>query len=166
MTALSEGSQGPGVAGADADGADVEGPDVGGREPALGADRIKHLEFIQATITRLGTNSFLVKGWALTLAAGLFALSASRLSWQLAGVGLVPLLCFWYLDCFFLRQERAFRRLYDDARRPGSTVEMLSMDVAPYLARMPWPEVWQTPTLLLFYAPLLLTDLALLVFAL
>lgn len=153
MTALSEGSEG------------TEGAEIGVREP-LSADRIKHLEFIQATVTRLGTNSFLVKGWALTLAAGLFALSASRLSWQIASVGLVPLLCFWYLDCYFLRQERAFRRLYDDARRPDSTVEMLSMNVAPYLVRMPWPEVWLTPTLLLFYAPLLLADLALVVFAL
>ncbi|MGW1958577.1 hypothetical protein ACWCPI_38570 [Streptomyces sp. NPDC001920] len=144
-----------------------EGPDagVGGRTP-LDADRIKHLEFVQATITRLGTNSFLVKGWALTLAAGLLALSASRLSWQLAVVGVVPLTCFWYLDCFFLRQERAFRRLYDDARRPDSTVEVLSMDVAPYLSRMPWPQVWLTPTLLLFYTPLLLADLALVVIAL
>lgn len=153
MTALAEGAEG------------AEDAVVGGREP-LGADRIKHLEFIQATITRLGTNSFLVKGWVLTLAAGLFALSASRLSWQIAGVGMVPLLCFWYLDCFFLRQERAFRRLYDEARTPDSTVEMLSMDVAPYLARMPWPQVWLTPTLLLFYAPLLLADLVLLLFAL
>lgn len=149
MTALSEGSD----------------AGVGGRVP-LDADRIKHLEFIQATITRLGTNSFLVKGWSLTLAAGLLALSASRIGWQLATVGVVPLLCFWYLDCFFLRQERAFRRLYDDARRPGSTVEVLSMDVGPYLARMPWPEVWLTPTLLLFYTPLLLADLALVVLAL
>jgi len=143
-----------------------EGSDagVGDREP-LHPDRIKHLEFIQATVSRLGTNSFLVKGWALTLAAGLLALSASRLSWHLAAVGVVPLVCFWYLDCFFLRQERAFRRLYDDVRRPGSTVEPLSMNVAAHLGTMPWREVWFTPTLLLFYTPLLLADLALLALA-
>ena len=148
MTALSEGSD----------------AGVGDREP-LHPDRIKHLEFIQATVSRLGTNSFLVKGWALTLAAGLLALSASRLSWHLAAVGVVPLVCFWYLDCFFLRQERAFRRLYDDVRRPGSTVEPLSMNVAAHLGTMPWREVWFTPTLLLFYTPLLLADLALLALA-
>jgi hypothetical protein len=143
-----------------------EGSDagVGDREP-LHPDRVKHLEFIQATISRLGTNSFLVKGWALTLAAGLLALSASRLSWHLAAVGVVPLACFWYLDCFFLRQERAYRRLYDDVRRPGSTVEPLSMNVASQLSTMPWREVWFTPTLLLFYTPLLLADLALLALA-
>ncbi|KAB2973236.1 hypothetical protein F8R89_15105 [Streptomyces sp. SS1-1] len=148
MTALSEGSD----------------AGVGDREP-LHPDRIKHLEFIQATISRLGTNSFLVKGWALTLAAGLLALSASRLSWHLAAVGVVPLVCFWYLDCFFLRQERAYRRLYDEVRRPGSTVEPLSMNVASQLGTMPWREVWFTPTLLLFYTPLLLADLALLALA-
>jgi len=132
----------------------------------LDADRIKHLEFIQATITRMGTNSFLVKGWALTLAAGLLALSADRLSWEIAGAGVIPLLCFWYLDCFFLRQERAFRRLYDDARQPDSPVEVLSMNTRAYLADMGWAQAWLTPTLALFYAPLLVADLAVLVLAL
>jgi hypothetical protein len=143
-----------------------EGAGATGARVPLDADRIKHLEFIQATITRMGTNSFLVKGWALTLAAGLLALSADRLSWQIASVGVVPLLCFWYLDCFFLRQERAFRRLYDDVRKPGSTVEVLSMNTRPYLTGMGWAEAWLTPTLALFYAPLLVADLAILAIAL
>ncbi len=133
---------------------------------ALGEDRIKHLEFIQAAITRMGTNSFLVKGWSLTLAAALLALSADRLSWEIASAGVIPLLCFWYLDCFFLRQERGFRRLYDDARKPGSTVELLSMNTRPYLAQMGWLDVWLTPTLALFYAPLLIADLVVVLIAL
>lgn len=36
----------------------------------------KHLEFIQTTISRMANNSFLLKGWAITLVAALFALSA------------------------------------------------------------------------------------------
>jgi hypothetical protein len=138
---------------------------VGARVP-LDADRLKHLEFIQAVITRLGTNSFLVKGWALTLAAGFLALSASRLSWQIATVGVVPLLCFWYLDGFFLRQERLFRHLYDDARRPDDRVEVLSMNVGPYLARAPLLRVTLSQTLVLFYGPLLAADLAMIAIAL
>jgi transposase len=31
--------------------------------------KLKHLEFIQTVITRLATNSFLFKGWAITIAA-------------------------------------------------------------------------------------------------
>ncbi|MCX4673423.1 hypothetical protein OG453_43470 [Streptomyces sp. NBC_01381] len=149
MTALSEGSN----------------AGVGGRV-SLDADRIKHLEFIQAVITRMGTNSFLVKGWALTLAAGLLALSASRLSWQIGAVGVVPLLCFWYLDGFFLRQERLFRRLYDDVRRPDSRVEPLSMNVGPYLDQTPWAGITFSQTLLLFYGSLLGAELAIVVIAL
>ncbi len=30
-------------------------------------NKIKHLEFIQLTITRMNVNSFLVKGWCLVL---------------------------------------------------------------------------------------------------
>jgi len=33
------------------------------------ASKIAHLGFIQATITRMGTNSFMIKGWAVTLVA-------------------------------------------------------------------------------------------------
>ena len=128
---------------------------------ALSADQLKHLEFIQTIIARLGNNSFLIKGWALTLATGLFAVSAGRLSWRLAIIGLVPLLCFWYLDAFFLRQERLFRYLYDDVRRPQSTVETMSMDLRPYLALAPWPDVTVSRTLLLFYGPLVGIDLTL-----
>ncbi|MGX1133058.1 hypothetical protein RKD49_005248 [Streptomyces glaucescens] len=131
-----------------------------GREP-LDADRVKHLEFIQATIARLGTNSFLVKGWALTLGAGFLALSASQKSWAVAGAGVVPLLCFWFLDAHFLRQERLYRRLYDAARRTDSTVEVLSMDVRPFRPDAPLRRAVLSDTLSLFYGALLVADLGL-----
>lgn len=36
----------------------------------------KHLEFIQASTNRMSGNLFLLKGWSITLIAGLFALAA------------------------------------------------------------------------------------------
>ena len=42
----------------------------------MNEDFRKHLEFVQSTISRMASNSFLLKGWSVTLAAGLFALSA------------------------------------------------------------------------------------------
>lgn len=68
---------------------------------------------------------------------------------------MVPLLCFWSLDSFLLRQEKLFRHLYDDARRPGSMVEVLSMNVGPYLDRVSWHQVALSRTLVLFYGALL-----------
>jgi hypothetical protein len=38
--------------------------------------KLKHLEFIQSVIARMATNSFLFKGWAITIAAGLGAFAA------------------------------------------------------------------------------------------
>ncbi|QJT02302.1 hypothetical protein G9272_19860 [Streptomyces asoensis] len=137
------------------------GPGAVNGPVSLGGDRLKHLEFLQAVITRLSNHSFLVKGWALTLAAGFFAVSSSQQSWQVAASGLVPLACFWFLDGLFLRQERLFRFLYDDVRRPEVEVENLSMNVGPYLGRISWLEATFSRTLQLFYGALLVADSAL-----
>ena len=42
----------------------------------MGYDPNKYLEFIQQTITRMANNSFLLKGWTVTLSAAIFALAA------------------------------------------------------------------------------------------
>src|SRR5260370_2484401 len=94
--------------------------------------RIKHLEFIQSVISRLATNSFLAKGWALTVSGVLDGFAVNHLNPWIALVGLVPVLAFWLLDAYFLRVERLFRCLYEDVRKPNSSVELLSMDYRPY----------------------------------
>jgi hypothetical protein len=57
---------------------------------------VKHLEFIQNAITRMATNSFWLKGWAVTLVAATFALNITTPSslLKLAGFdlrGITPL---------------------------------------------------------------------------
>lgn len=39
-------------------------------------EKIAHLGFVQGVINRMGGNSFLIKGWSITLMAATFALSA------------------------------------------------------------------------------------------
>jgi len=134
-------------------------------QSGLGADRIKHLEFIQAVIARLGTSSFLVKGWGVTIAAAFFAVLAKNLDGAVAAVGLIPLLAFWFLDSYFLWQERLFRRLYDDARQPSTGVDVLSMNVAGYRAQTTWASAAFSQTLLLFYGVLVVVDVAFIVAA-
>src|ERR1700735_1793798 len=84
--------------------------------------QVKHLEFIQLVIARLGTNSFLAKGWALTVAGALYGFAVTHLNPSIALLGLVPVIAFWWLDSFFLRTERLYRCLYEDARKLGTTV--------------------------------------------
>lgn len=78
----------------------------------------KELDLIQAMVTRLAQNSFYIKGWSITLVSVVLALNKDQLlanarpGWLLALVGVVWL-AFWYLDAYFLRQERLFRKLYE-----------------------------------------------------
>ena len=74
----------------------------------------KHLELIQAVISRLAGNSYAYKGWAITVAAGLVALLADKHP-NLLAAALYPLAGFWFLDGHSLALERAFRRLYENA---------------------------------------------------
>ena len=86
-------------------------------------DRIKHMEMIPAVVARLAGNSFLVKGWAITLTGVLAGFGLDRDDWRLAAAAFVPILIFWALDAYYLRAERLFRELYNHVRKPDTTVE-------------------------------------------
>lgn len=75
--------------------------------------KIAHLGFIQAIITRMGLNSFLLKGWSVTLVAAIFALAAKQADRRFVLLAFFPIAVFWLLDAFFLHQEKLFRRLYE-----------------------------------------------------
>lgn len=130
---------------------------------SLGSDRVKHLEFIQAVISRMAGNSFLIKGWSLTIAVAFFGVLATRLRWKTALVALVPLLAFWLLDAYFLVQERRYRALYDDARRKDGDVECFSMNVKRYAKRWQMANVLFSVTLASFYGVLLIVNLVFLI---
>jgi hypothetical protein len=121
---------------------------------------IKHLEFIQTTIARLASNSFLLKGWSVTLAAALFALAGKDSNPRFALVAFFPAFAFWVLDAYFLRQERLFRRLYDDVRTPseGQKVEPFSLAVNQYTSQVPnWFQCMLAPSVSIIHGIVVLT---------
>ena len=77
-------------------------------------NKIKHLEFIQSTITRMNQNSFQIKGWKITLVSALLALYASSEKVVYILIAIVPTIVFWFLDAYYLQQERRFRGVYND----------------------------------------------------
>ncbi len=83
------------------------------------SDYIEHLKMIQQVITRMADNSFKYKGWCITLVSALLALAAKDQQPGYALIGLIPAVFFWWLDAYYLRQERLFRRLFDGVRRRG-----------------------------------------------
>ncbi|REH21513.1 hypothetical protein SAMN05428941_3335 [Streptomyces sp. 2114.2] len=124
-------------------------------------ERIKHLEFIQATIARLGNNSFLIRGWTVTVTGALIAVSVQVNEWRIAAVALLIGFAFWILDASYLRRERMFRLLYDEAAlRNPPRVPLFSMDINPYMATIGWRKVITSSSIVMIYLPVLMLDLA------
>lgn len=77
----------------------------------------KEIDLIQGVITRMASNSFLLKGWMITIVVGVLALTKDTLITDhvtyFSLILLLPLIVFWYLDAFFLHKERCYRKLYD-----------------------------------------------------
>ena len=83
----------------------------------MDTDRIEHLKLIQATIGRLATSSFQLKGWAVTLATALQVFLEGHARAIYLFVPALPIVAFWFLDAYYLRQERLFRALYDSVHQ-------------------------------------------------
>lgn len=70
---------------------------------------LKEIDIIQGIINRMASNSFMIKGWAITLVVATLLLKGNNYQTLIA---FVPLLAFWILDTFFLQTERKYRKLH------------------------------------------------------
>jgi hypothetical protein len=113
-------------------------------------DQKKHLEFVQASISRMAGNSFMIRGWSLTLVSALFALAAKDANQWYVIISFFPCLMFWALDAYYLSQERKFRSLYDVIRVKSDTD--FSMDTRPVAKPYDsWFRALISKTVLLFH---------------
>lgn len=120
----------------------------------------KHLEFIQAVINRMAGNSFLLKGWTITLVAALFALSAKDTNRAYIFIAYFPVIIFWILDGYFISQERLFRNLYDYVRKLDEKDIDFSMNISGYKEKENgWLCSIFSKTLLFFYVSLVVVML-------
>lgn len=117
--------------------------------------KIAHLGFIQAIITRMGLNSFLLKGWSITLVAAIFALSTKQSDRRFVLLAFFPIAVFWLLDAFFLHQEKLYRRLYeqvalDEVGSDQFTLSTKGLEHVPGIV-----SVFISKILLLFYGSII-----------
>ena len=117
--------------------------------------KLKHLEFIQGVINRLSTNSFLLKGWSVVLASGLFALSAHNSDATFVMLAYIPAFVFWGLDGYFLWQEWIYRKLYDRVRVTEPDNIDFSMDTRDVVKEVKgWSNATLSKTLVPFHGAL------------
>ena len=95
-------------------------------------EMIAHLPLIQGVINRMGNNSFLIKGWTVTLVAAIFALAAAGTNQKFIFIALVPIVVFWFLDSYYLKQEKLYRELYNDIATDPSKITAFTMNTKNY----------------------------------
>lgn len=120
--------------------------------------RIKHMEFVQAIIARMASNSFQIKGWSVTIVTALFALAGATTKPIFILIALLPALSFWGLDAYYLWQERLFRKLYKDLQLSFETtgnqnekVKPFSLSTKDYKSEVSWFKVLRSPTIFIFH---------------
>lgn len=121
-------------------------------------NKLSHLQIIQGVINRLSHNSFLLKGWSVILISAMFALAAKDSELLFIYLAYFPAIAFWFLDGYFLRQERLFRKLYDHVREQSEDAVDFSMDtskISNHVAH--WSSVTLSKTLIAFHGVILVT---------
>lgn len=146
-------------------------------------ERLHHLDLVQGVITRMASNSFALKTWTVGLASAILALDFAQATKGVGFVALLPLLAFWWLDAYYLLQERIYRALYTDIvsppEDPDDRPKSLHLNAWQHVTHLPnwrrlqtnlswWPKcakppasdillvcgVMLSPTLLVFYGAL------------
>lgn len=134
----------------------------------------KEIEIIQSCITRMSQNSFMVKGWMITLVAVVLALLPEKFDIRiLCSVGFIVIICFWILDAFYLKTEKLYIMKYEWVIKNRMHSDEFLFDLDPYNTKM-WiktkdekgnqisaknPGIIQimfTLTMVLIYVPLLI----------
>lgn len=123
----------------------------------------KELDLVQGVINRMANNSFLLKGWLITLITVILVISKdSLLSSHLDYLSLIlclPVIAFWYLDAFFLHKEKCYRKLYEwiTINRKQSDEFLYSLDYRRFNSEVPNTfKTMFTSTLIPFYGLTLL----------
>ncbi|MEH7021203.1 hypothetical protein, partial [Priestia megaterium] len=120
--------------------------------------KIRHLEMIQNVISRMNSNSFLLKGWTVTIVVALFAFANIKdMDSNFIILAIIPTLFFWGLDAFFIYKEWLFVKLYDFVTIQDDEDINFSMKTTPFESEVKrWKEALISKTILSFYLPITL----------
>ena len=119
--------------------------------------KLKHIELIQNIISRMANNSFTLKSWTITMITALLAFLAINDNIFYFFIAYIPIFVFWFLDSYYLLQERLYRSLYNEVK--DLDVEKINFDLNAnkYLSKTPTNKYLNcllSKTEIWFYLPL------------
>ena len=115
----------------------------------------KEVDLVQSIINRMANNSFLIKGWTISLVVVTILFEGRT---EHIYIAFLPLIAFWYLDSYFLRQERLYRELYTWIVENRRQTDEKLLDMNAYRFKKAVPGTFKTMlsiTLGVFYFAIL-----------
>jgi len=73
---------------------------------------IEEIKIVQDIIKRMSGHSFLIKGWTITLVVAALLFKVEQKLINQIPLAYIPLIMFWFLDSYYLRQEKLYRELH------------------------------------------------------
>ena len=95
----------------------------------------KEIDLIQSCVNRMAKNSFMIKGWMISLVAVIIALLPEKIGVDIRVLCIVAFAvttCFWYLDGFFLKMEKLYRWKYAWVIKNRPQTMELAYDLNPH----------------------------------
>ncbi len=89
---------------------------------------IEEIKIIQDIIKRMAENSFKIKTWAITLVVATLLIKSNVNN---PFIALIPLMTFWFLDAYYLQQEKIFRKVYDNKVENKTTNDSTMFKINP-----------------------------------
>ena len=121
-------------------------------------DNRKHFDYLQSIISRMAANSFMIKGWTITIVSALLALAASNKEPLYLYVTFIPIIIFGFLDAYYLQLERKFRSLFKEVTKASTTIDCFSTDISikevKEVKKNRYFYVLRSGTISCFYLPL------------
>jgi len=118
---------------------------------------LKEIEIIEDIISRMANNSFLIKGWTITLVVISMLLSQEP---KVRLFSIIPCIFFWGLDAYYLWLEKLYRALFDwvIANRLNTNAYLFDLNARTrFSSRVDNIfKVMVSPSLLLFYLGLMI----------
>lgn len=98
----------------------------------------KEIDLIQNCIERMSKSSFLIKGWDLSILGIMTGFFLKNKNIGLVVMVIIINTIFWWLDAYYLREERLYRAMYNDVltkRNNGNYLDLYSLDNKKYVSK-------------------------------
>ncbi|MFZ3054375.1 MAG: hypothetical protein WA091_00075 [Minisyncoccales bacterium] len=121
----------------------------------------KEASIIQSIIKRKSTDSFMIKGWTVTLIVATLILQGEKLQ---VLVAFIPLLSFWFLDAYYQQQMSMYKKLYqwDITNRINTDEYLFDMNAkGRFKDKVPSrPQIMLADKLISFYGSMIILTVA------